>query len=423
MQLSSLKTVDVDDAFKDFSILVMASGHFREIFDSQQQVDALTQRRADNFYQSLSMSDEAFRENYLEIGLMSAKLKLPFEVVVVGLSLVRRSLLKNTSVEATVIYDVFEKMERYLAKGYLVYQFDDVLSQLEFSIENIEAIYVESEQEVVRRPISWLKQIVTGFQENKTLEHADILTADLCPLTPLIHALDVEDDLKQRILISHAEQHSLALSMAFFFREANYVLANFMFGRLFAITVSLSNQIGLAVSHQEIEVLQYDALTGLRLRHGLARKFQEMVDLSVLENKSISIMLLDADHFKNINDSWGHQAGDKVLTMIGELVLSNQRANDFTFRYGGEEFLILITDASLNSLQVISERIRQQVETLNVEWEGEFIPLSMSIGALFIEANNLNLPIERYIEKADLNLYRAKNSGRNKVVISTFMPT
>ncbi|MGM0541485.1 MAG: diguanylate cyclase [Pseudomonadota bacterium] len=422
MQLSSITAVAIEEAFKDFSHLMMTSEHFRVIFDSQQQMEALILQQADNFYQSLSMSDQDFKVNFCRLGLSYAKRALPFEIMVAAFSLARDNLLKNTAVQPSELYTIIEKMEGYLAKGYLVYQFEDVLSQLELASENIKRIYTEDDFEVVMRPISWLKRIVSGFQEDKILEHADILTADFCPLTPLINALDVEIELKQRILISHTEQHALALNMAFFFRQEDYMLANFMFSRLFATTISLSNQIGLAVSHQAIEELQYDALTGLLLRHSLEQKFQETASKNILKNQSIAIIMLDVDHFKNINDSWGHSAGDKVLTLLGELVKSNQRENDFAFRYGGEEFLILLSNVSFENSHMIAERIRQQVEVVEVQWQGALIPLTLSIGVVHIDARDLSGPLESYIEQADQNLYQAKDSGRNRVVITRFKP-
>jgi diguanylate cyclase (GGDEF)-like protein len=423
MQLSSIQVVDIESAFKDFYQVMMASENFQVFIDDSTEIDALILQQADNFYQSLSMTDEDFKDNYRQLGLMCAKRLLPFEVMVAAFTMVRDNLLSKTAVQASVLYTLIEKMERYAAKGYLGYQFEDVLSQLEYSIENIEAHYAQVDQKVVVRPISWLKRIVTGFQGHMKLDQADMQTADLCPLTPMINELDVGAEFKKRILISHTEQHNLALNMDFFFKQEDYMLANFMFSRLFAVTVSLSNQIGLAVSHQTIEELQYDALTGLLLRHSLPLKFKEAVNKSLSENQSIVIMLLDLDHFKKVNDTWGHQAGDKVLKKLGELIRSNQRESDTAFRYGGEEFLLLASNISLENAQDIAERIRQQVEVQQVEWEEAIIPLTLSIGVVVIEAVNLNAPIESYIEIADQNLYQAKASGRNKVVITRFKPS
>ena len=121
---------------------------------------------------------------------------LPFEVMVAGLGMLPDKLLINTPAQIAEIYVIIEKMERYFAKGYLAYQFRDVFSQLELAIENIKAIYTEADHEVVTRPLCWLKRIVSKFQSDKMLEHTDILTADLCPLMPLINALNIEVELK-----------------------------------------------------------------------------------------------------------------------------------------------------------------------------------------------------------------------------------
>jgi len=420
MAFTCINPKNIEKAFTEFYQFMMNSEHFHVFFTGQDQVDALIKIQANNFYESLSMSDEDFIKNYVDLGLMHAKMQLPFEDMVSGLSMVRDNLLKNTSIDTKKIYNIVEKMECYLAKGYLVYQFEDVLNQLQLSIENVHGAYAEEDQNVVTKPLNWLLLIVKGFKADKKLEHSDILTADLCPLTSKIKALDIEPELRQRILMSHTEQHSLALSMAFFFREEDYMLASFMFAKLFAITVSLSNQIGLAVSQQAIEELHYDALTGLLLRHSLETKLLNTLNQSASANQSVAMMMLDLDHFKKINDTWGHQAGDKVLEELGQLIQNNQRENDLAFRYGGEEFLLFVSKISFENAQSIAERIRLQVEALTIEWEGKCIPLTMSIGGVFIEGDQLGESIDAYIEKADQNLYEAKETGRNKVIMSKF---
>lgn len=418
MDLTSLKAEDFEKAFVDFYKVMSNSEHFRVFFDSQDQIDLLIKSQANNLYQSLTMSDADFQENYVNLGLMHAKMKLPFEDMVSALTMIRDNLLKNTSIKSSLIYSLIERMERYLAKGYLNYQFDDVIEQLDLSIKNVEGSYVDVDYEVVLRPLNWLKAIVIGFQSDRVIKHEDILTADQCPLTLMILELDVETELQQHILISHSEQHSLALSMAFFFREEDFMLASFMFSKLFAITVSLSNQIGLAVSQQAIEELHYDALTGLLMRRSLDSKVAYELNRLQAARQSAAVMLLDIDHFKTINDTWGHPAGDKVLKITGELLKSNQREHDLAFRYGGEEFLVLVSNVSFDNASTVAERLRQQVESLTIEWEGESIPVTLSIGCVVMSADAEDRSIMNTIEKADQNLYTAKKSGRNQVVIN-----
>lgn len=418
MDLSEISIEDIEGAFSDFYRLMMASDHFRVFFSGQAQVEKLIKLQSENFYQSFSMTDEAFEENYLKLGLMHAHLKLPFEDMVSSLSMVRDNLLKNTSINQKYIYSIIEKMERSLAKGYLVFEFQDVLAQLEFSVENVKKTYAEADQERVIRPLNWLAQIIKGFQADKPLLSEDIQTADKCALTPMIEEINIEQALKQRILISHSEQHALGMSMAYFYRNGDYMLASFMFSKLFAITVSLSNQIGLAVSQQAIEKLHFDSLTGLLMRRSLEGKLNESIQQAARLKQSVAVIMMDLDHFKNINDTWGHQAGDRVLSALGSLIKRNQRADDLAFRYGGEEFLLFLPNISLENTQGLGNRLRQQVEALEIEWHGDKIPLTVSVGAVVLAPSDFGLPLESFIDKADQNLYKAKASGRNQVVAS-----
>ncbi len=418
--LSALGANDIEDAFFQFYDYMIQSEHFKVFFEGQAQIKSLIVRQADNFYKSLSMSDEAFRQNYVDLGLMHAQMKLPFEDIVSALTLIRDALLKSTEITPTVLYDLIEKMERFLARGYLHYQFEDVLQQLTFSNEHAEASYTADDLAIVAGPLIWLKNLVTIFQSGRTPEHQDILTADGCPLTPMIHRLGDESELKERILLTHTEQHSLALSMAFFFKEEDYMLASFMFDKLFAITISLSNQIGLAVSYQTIEALHFDALTGLMTRHSLQHKLQTALKQAALHSKSCAVMLLDLDYFKKINDTHGHPAGDSVLEALGKLVQKNQREHDLAFRYGGEEFLFFFANISSDNASRVAQRIRKEVESLSIKWQNYTIPLTLSIGCLTLRPDQLNAPIQVYIEKADQNLYQAKAQGRNQVVCSEF---
>lgn len=420
MDLSKIKIEDIRAGFDHFYNVMIASDHFRDFFESQAQVDALVVRQADNFYQSLSMNDLDFQKNYVQLGLMHAKLKIPFEDIVSSLKLIRDHLIKDTPINPVTIYNITEKMGRYLAKGYLSFQYDCFFEQLEVLRRNIQHAYKKEDQAPVMKPLSWLVNIITQFKAEKILEYSDIKTADKCPLTPVIQTLECEKELKERILSTHDEQHKLALSMAYFLREEDYMLANFSFGKLFIVSLSLSNQIGLAVSHQAIAELHYDELTGLLLRHSLNSKMKLALTHCQSLKQSGAILMLDLDHFKNINDTWGHSAGDKVLEAMGKLIQSNQREHDFAFRYGGEEFLLFVSNLSQENALKVAERICRQVEALTLEWEGELMPLTLSIGGVFISSDKMKAPLKAYIEQADQHLYEAKDTGRNKVILNAF---
>jgi diguanylate cyclase (GGDEF)-like protein len=131
----------------------------------------------------------------------------------------------------------------------------------------------------------------------------------------------------------------------------------------------------------------------------------------------LACLMLDIDHFKRINDSYSHAAGDAVLRQLADILRLTSRAEDLFFRYGGEEFVAILTNANLRTALQIGERVRAQVEAAAFEYEGQRIPVTLSVGvaiATGTEADSLAL-----IQAADAALYQAKSNGRNQVVAAS----
>ncbi|WP_448204484.1 diguanylate cyclase [Azospirillum sp. sgz302134] len=158
-----------------------------------------------------------------------------------------------------------------------------------------------------------------------------------------------------------------------------------------------------------------DPLTRLLTRRFMPSIFQREVNISLRHGKPFAVLLVDADHFKTINDTLGHQAGDAVLSDLAELLHTNVRAGDFVFRYGGEEFLVLLTEMDEPSLRVKSERLRQLVAEHPFKSAGENVRVTASIGAALHDGHP---DYEHTVRRADAALYEAKRQGRNRVVIS-----
>ncbi len=131
-------------------------------------------------------------------------------------------------------------------------------------------------------------------------------------------------------------------------------------------------------------------------------------------NAPLACLMLDIDHFKHVNDNYGHAAGDAVLRRLAEVLRSSSRAEDLVFRYGGEEFAAVLTNAPLRVALQIGERIRTLVEKTDFLWENQRIPVTISVGVALStgnESDSLAL-----IQSADAALYQAKEGGRNRVV-------
>ncbi len=167
-----------------------------------------------------------------------------------------------------------------------------------------------------------------------------------------------------------------------------------------------------------LEMAVTDQLTGLYNRRYLASHLSAMFDRAFWTGQPLSIMILDLDHFKSINDTYGHDAGDKVLQEFAERIKNSVRGIDLACRYGGEEFLVAMPDTDLRFASVVAERLRQEVANSPVVLNGgrDEINVTVSIGLASSENGPKDDTSQRLIKRADEALYSAKNSGRNKVI-------
>ena len=164
------------------------------------------------------------------------------------------------------------------------------------------------------------------------------------------------------------------------------------------------------------EMAATDFLTGLpNRRHFLAGLEQELARIHRLEGHCASVLMLDSDHFKHVNDSFGHATGDKILRHLGALMRNELRKIDTVGRVGGEEFAVILPGADLSAAEVFAERLRKKVAGTPVAQEDKLIPLTVSIGVAGMNASDASA--DDALVRADRALYRAKERGRNRVEV------
>ncbi|WP_428026459.1 diguanylate cyclase [Arcobacter sp.] len=163
------------------------------------------------------------------------------------------------------------------------------------------------------------------------------------------------------------------------------------------------------------ELSSKDHLTQLYNRRYFTEAAITMQSLSIRNNHHVSIIILDVDNFKNINDTYGHSVGDNVIVSLSRILENNCRKSDIVARFGGEEFVILLYNTSLSFAQSIAENIRENVEDYFLEINKEKLSFTLSLGVAQFDAK-LDKDIESTINRADKALYAAKESGKNKVV-------
>ncbi len=164
-----------------------------------------------------------------------------------------------------------------------------------------------------------------------------------------------------------------------------------------------------------VEYAQVDPLTGLANRRALMERMQQEWARIRRHDGSLAFVMIDIDHFKRVNDNYGHQVGDRVLCEVARAIARECRESDVPARYGGEEFGILVPDGNLESGAMLAERCRQSIVNIRVQSDDDDVRVTASFGVGDSSEANLS---EEVIEQADEALYRAKHAGRNCVETS-----
>ena len=160
-----------------------------------------------------------------------------------------------------------------------------------------------------------------------------------------------------------------------------------------------------------------DSLTGLWNHRKLVQDFERELQSARRNRRDVSCLMIDIDHFKAYNDNNGHQAGDEALRAVADILCSAVRETDFVYRYGGEEFCILLPDTDKEAASVLAERVRSNVEQAKFEGEASQPSgcLTVSIGVAAYPCDAISK--DNLISCADKSLYVAKNDGRNRVAV------
>ncbi len=223
---------------------------------------------------------------------------------------------------------------------------------------------------------------------------------DFCFGKPQIHhckySLDLQGDKLGEIVCSRNKPFSI--------RETNLI------ERLLSLLIyPLRNAL---LYHKALTQARRDPLTEICNRAAFDEAIDKEFSSYRRHQADFSLMIIDIDHFKSVNDTYGHIAGDKVLKSVANLIRSSIRRSDEVFRYGGEEFVVILSNTKQGGAKFIAERVRKEIEKLTVLLDHE-IKVTASIG---IASSELMKDVTDTLEYADRALYQAKDQGRNQVV-------
>ena len=262
---------------------------------------------------------------------------------------------------------------------------------------------------------------ISGFSANEVvgkscsdniLTHVDSdgnnLCTGMCPLATTIADGKPRED---EIYMHHKDGHRIPVSIrasTLTNRDGNIIGGIELF-------TNISHQVAYELKVKELEKLALlDNLTQLPNRNYIEREIQSRYEAKMRYNVPFGILFIDIDHFKQFNDTYGHDMGDDVLKFVANTFIANARPFDLYGRWGGEEFIGIIHDINGKSLELLGNRLRSLVETSYIIRGNKKLYATISIGATVINNDDT---IDRLIKRADTLLYKSKAEGRNRLTM------
>ncbi|WP_299991677.1 sensor domain-containing diguanylate cyclase [Sulfuricurvum sp.] len=227
------------------------------------------------------------------------------------------------------------------------------------------------------------------------------------------HFNDIQD---LHILLHQLGEHILALYHSGTFEHKSMIQ---LLLRLDYTSLEIGNEIAIINDMLIIGEYTKDPMTGLLGRRLLDKIMMNQIEIAKATESNCSLIMCDLDYFKTINDQYGHLAGDSVIQNFAELLQKTLRKSDFIFRFGGEEFLILLPSSEYSEARSVAENLCTQASLQKVNFDGQNISYSVSIGTFGIDTDTISFvtkeTIINYVKSVDAQLYLAKQNGRNRV--------
>ena len=261
-------------------------------------------------------------------------------------------------------------------------------------------------------------------------ERVDLILLDI--MMPIMDGYEVCQRLKAEestknipIIFITAKTDEDSIEKAYDIGGVDYVSKPFKPRELLA---RVKNQLDIQIlikdleeSKEELKLLAAtDPMTKLYNRRYFSEVSQNILEISKRDKDDISVIMLDIDKFKNINDTYGHQVGDEVIIELSNKLKELQRKSDVVCRYGGEEFIILLPNTSIDGAKMVAQNIRVDIESIVVYLEqNKELRFTVSLGVSQIDIIN-ETNIEASLKRADDAMYEAKQTGRNKVCIKSY---
>lgn len=413
----------LDEVFEAFYRKLLSDSHFSVFFRDDEHVRSLVRRQRENLEAALGESPEELRERYIRLGEFHRRIYVPYSDFALGIDFLAEQMFHIISMDSRLapksgeLFRLLTCIKNYTAKGYLDNLLRDDKRDIDAFIQGLRRSR-EAVSGLIETHLNWLRQVLVAIEKEDE---------------ELMPALELEDsEFYHWLLSDEAEQyiprpedranlfdiHRRILTdtknMFYFVKHDYYTELLAIYTNINKQLLTLNNIVTVMFTRSKMEELARDPLTGLFSRKMLEDSLKQSVRLAQITKRHLALIIADIDNFKMVNDQYGHLAGDCVLRKTADVVRRYLRSSDDAFRYGGEEFLLVLNDTDHQGACQLAERIRHTISDMSFDCADENLRLSMSFGVSSMKTGEALRETE-LVAEADRQLYKAKAEGKNKV--------
>lgn len=332
------------------------------------------------------------------------------------------TLIKEKNFDDLAMVDHhFSIYEKQIESLYLTRYLDQLHQKVTHRLARISELFDKKLLIHYENHLKWMLKLI-HFIQHITEEDYPELRHTHCDFGKWLHATTftylISNEHFKVIETLHVNLHDLAANLVNYLRTndtKSATLIHFM-QRIDYTSLEIGNEIAIL---NEIEVSSKDPLTDLLSRRLLNKILTNQLEISQATMQDLSLIMCDLDFFKKINDTYGHLAGDTVLENFSDLLRTTFRQSDYIFRFGGEEFLIVLPSTSEKAAHVLGNNLCKAARTQEVVYENDIIHYTLSVGVYTI-VHDSSVPlteesISGYLASTDIKMYAAKANGRNRV--------
>ncbi|WP_457622465.1 diguanylate cyclase [Persephonella sp.] len=410
-------------AYEKFLSEILDDPYLKKFFDNK-NTEKIKENQIKSFLDSLEEDDESLKDRYIKLGMLHYNLNLPYIEFFSSIEKLEKKVIILLAEEGYATTDLiyrffkfFEKIKNYSALGYLFSIIEDDRVIIKKEIEK--KINRQFQEKFLKEHLIWFFDLTSDIQalrEKPSIE----LNENNCKINELLQSESIRillDDIIDinKLKFIHTAIHENAKEIYASIKTEDYYRLLESYISLVKNTLSMISIFTVAIAVEKIEKARRDPLTDLLNRTVMDMIIARTIEISKISETPFSIAMIDVDNFKKINDTYGHLVGDCVLKEIARIVKKSLRKSDFVFRYGGEEFLVLLPSTDNSQAFRIMERTRKNIEKAKIQCDSNVINITISVGLVTVFPDD-TLNIKQIIQKADQNLYTAKRKGKNLVV-------